>query len=461
MTNSSKWFSTLLISLVTLLVSVGCKPAGNLLLDPQSGKLVSPIQTPSAFVSALPTPKPTIIDLDIEPTLGPSPTPPPVPTQLPTPVVTPIPVAKPPFIPEVVGKVQQPFWIYYWQGNEIWRIDDSGKDQQLLLDTYKSLGLYLTANPQLETLVNAYQESRVVPSPDGKTLALVVVDKPGLVHKDETATFSIYLFSVDTGDLKLLSEGASPTWSPDGGHIAFVRGITPDGSLSDGGLWIADLETNKIYPLVKGEPTNPLLHVSYWMWSPSSKQITYRYSDGLIDKPEILIKSVDDSSVSYLVPNLPADTYLGCSSWMPDEQYLLCYVKNKTLPEHPIEFWTVSIKTGERKLLAKDLFISFPGQWSLDGKWLVLSAVHLYEHKEEPYNYDLWLLSADGTSFVRLTSTPPDNGQVQWSPDGTRLVFRREGVGLVTLSLETDKVIPLGVDLQNESSYNYAIGGIK
>lgn len=457
MTNSPKWFSTLLLMLVTLLVFVGCKPTGDLVLDPKTGALASVAQTPiAAPLSPLITP--TINPEDIEPTLGPSPTLPPVPTPLPTPVVTPIPVASPPFIPEVVGKAQQPFWIYYWQGNEIWRIDDSGKDQQLLLDTYKSLGFYLTANPQLETLVNTYQESRVVPSPDGKTLALVVVDKPGLVHKDETATFSIYLFSVDTGDLKLLSEGASPTWSPDGGHIAFVRGITPDGSLSDGGLWIADLETNKIYPLVKGEPTNPLLHVSYWMWSPSSKQIAYRYSDGLIDKPEILIKSVDDSSVPYLVPNLPADTYLGCTSWMPDEQQLLCFTEDWTTPEHRRNLLSVAVKTGEHKQLLEG-FNGGGGLWSPDGKWLAINAARDYEQTE--HLYDIWLLSADGEKLSRVTYSPPQDIGGYWSPDGTRLLFRREGVGLVTLSLETDKVIPLGVDLQNESSYNYAIGGIK
>jgi len=29
---------------------------------------------------------------------------------------------------------ERPFWIIYWHGNEVWRIDDQGKERQLLLD---------------------------------------------------------------------------------------------------------------------------------------------------------------------------------------------------------------------------------------------------------------------------------------------------------------------------------------
>ena len=117
-----------------------------------------------------------------EPTEPPTPTLPPFPTPLPTPVVTPIPLAKSPIIPEVVGKTQQPFWIIYWQDNEVWRIDDQGKDKQLLLDTYKSLGQWLTGHPMRGTDC-CWDGRRVEVSPDGLQLALVVVDKIKLAYK--------------------------------------------------------------------------------------------------------------------------------------------------------------------------------------------------------------------------------------------------------------------------------------
>ena len=451
-----------MLMLLALVLSVGCKPETPPSKASQPGALLSPQSTPAAQVSILPTP--TINPEDMDPTIAPSPTLPPVPTPLPTPVVTPIPVASPPFIPEVVGKAQQPFWIYYWQGNEVWRVDDRGENRELLLDTHKRLGLYLTANPYLESLVDTKEQSRVKVSPDGRKLALVVVDRPGLVRKEELATFSIYLFDTQTGDFKFLSEGASPEWSPDSQHIAFVQGVSSNGTTLNGGLWIANLESDQIYQAIKGERTNPALRVSYWAWSPDSKQIAYRYSEGMIDQPEIWIKDVVDSGPSYLVPNTPADILYNFS-WMPDGQHLLWSVRDSaTLYPRPVNLWTVSIKSGEQKQLTQYLSPSEP-RWSSDGRWSALSAVRLYE-KENPSN-DIWLLSADSPQLLRVTSTQPrdahDAGDLggYWSPDGTRILFRRERVGLAMLSLQTGEVTPLGVNLLDLSRYNYAVGGSK
>jgi hypothetical protein len=77
MTISSKWFSALLIILVTLLVLVGCKPTGDLVIDPKTGALVSPISTPLSVIAILPT------------SVSPLPTPPPWAITPPAPTPTP------------------------------------------------------------------------------------------------------------------------------------------------------------------------------------------------------------------------------------------------------------------------------------------------------------------------------------------------------------------------------------
>ncbi len=84
-----------------------------------------------------------------------------------------------------------------------------------------------------------------------------------------------------------------------------------------------------------------------------------------------------------------------------------------------------------------------------------------YERKEEIYDDDLWLWNAGESQLIRLTSGSPEDIGAYWSPDGTRLVFRRDGVGLVTLSLQTGNVTLLDVNLSAESSYDYAVGGNK
>jgi len=244
----------------------------------------SPLPTATSPVSQLPTP--TINNATPPkpyPTPQPSPTPPPFPTQPPTPVVTPIPTAVPPIIPEVVAKTQQPFWIIYWQNNEVWRIDDTGQNHELLLDTYQRLGRWLTGYPHPGTDC-CLDSPRVVVSPDGQKLALVVLDKTNLTQW-EPYTYSMYVFDLQTGDLKFISEGGLPRWSPDSKRIAFIRGVAfTDGPESSGfrwesGLWIADLETDQTYRLVEAEadPAHPGFPVISAVWSPDSQRIAYQF----------------------------------------------------------------------------------------------------------------------------------------------------------------------------------------
>ena len=48
-------------------------------------------------------------------------------------------------------------------------------------------------------------------------------------------------------------------------------------------------------------------------------------------------------------------------------------------------------------------------------------------------NFDLFVINADGSGLVQLTSDPGGDGKPAWSPDGERIVFTsdRTGVGQV------------------------------
>jgi Tol biopolymer transport system component len=142
--------------------------------------------------------------------------------------VTPFPTQSPPVIPEIVGKPEQPFWIYYWQENEIWRVDDQGETRELLLDTYQELERWLTGYPHPGT--DAVRDSRRVSvSPDGQKLALVVLDKINLSGR-EPYTYSLYVFDVAAGSLQFISDGGMPVWAPDSQRLAFVPGtVAADG----------------------------------------------------------------------------------------------------------------------------------------------------------------------------------------------------------------------------------------
>lgn len=61
-------------------------------------------------------------------------------------------------------------------------------------------------------------------------------------------------------------------------------------------------------------------------------------------------------------------------------------------------------------------------QLSPDGE-SILYAVTLPDRERDAPNTDLWQVSWDGRSRVRLTSTPQSEWQARWSPDGSKIAF--------------------------------------
>ena len=62
--------------------------------------------------------------------------------------------------------------------------------------------------------------------------------------------------------------------------------------------------------------------------------------------------------------------------------------------------------------------------WSPDGKRIVFSS-----DRDGRFNYEIYVIDADGGNLQRLTNTPDEDKSPSWSPDGKRIVFsaRRKG----------------------------------
>jgi len=408
------------------------------------GQQVSPIETPTQ-------PKPTPMPGPTEwptPTPRPTPTVPPLPTPIPTPVVTPIPTVAPPVIPDVVGKPQQPFWIIYWRDNEVWRIDNQGQDRKLLLDTYQHLGQWLTGHP-MEGTDCCWVGPRVVVSPDGQKLALVVVDKIKLATKGEPFTMSIYVLDIQSRDLKLISEGVLPVWSPDSQRIAFLK---------QDGLWIADLETGRVHERV-AKPEKPNMHITESAWSADGSQIAFLYNYGSYQRvPTIWLINADDETPPRQLLNQDFPIY--GLTWSPDGQQIFFLSpeggRDTSHYHHVQNLWSVSLATGRRTQMTQDMEIG-GCIISPDNKWLLFSGYHLYERSQENYDRDLWLLSIDGKDLRRITANQGDLGAVSWSPDGTRLIVKHAGADPLLLSLEKETITVLNFDLGS----SFRVGGAK
>jgi tricorn protease len=65
-----------------------------------------------------------------------------------------------------------------------------------------------------------------------------------------------------------------------------------------------------------------------------------------------------------------------------------------------------------------------PGfDWSPDGKWLA------YSTADDQFNYDVWIVPADGGDAYNVSRHPGDDLVPSWSPDGRRLVWTAKRVG--------------------------------
>src|SRR5437764_15002809 len=61
-------------------------------------------------------------------------------------------------------------------------------------------------------------------------------------------------------------------------------------------------------------------------------------------------------------------------------------------------------------------------QCSPDGKWVAYTAGAI-DTKEDKHDTDVWMVSYDGKTDLRVTTSPEAEGTPRWSPDGRSLSF--------------------------------------
>ena len=92
-------------------------------------------------------------------------------------------------------------------------------------------------------------------------------------------------------------------------------------------------------------------------------------------------------------------------------------------------------------LFHRDGFSAFSGVWSPAGDEIALSVGRYFRSPGLPAA-QIGLINPDGSNFRLIVDDEVNNGFPSWSPDGTRLVFKR-GRQLVIMSLADQKMTPL------------------
>jgi Tol biopolymer transport system component/tRNA A-37 threonylcarbamoyl transferase component Bud32 len=267
---------------------------------------------------------------------------------------------------------------------------------------------------------------------------------------------------------RVTDRGFRPTWSPDGGELAFATEdvpLIPQNMFGTSELWVANVRTGALRPLDAGDAVLP-------SWSPHGHRIAFLKRLGSPTQEDIwTIPAQGGEPVA-----VTSDRFIDWNpAWSPDGRYLY-FASNRGgsmnlwrvridersgrtrgAPE-PVKVSTpnltqISVAAGGRAIAYSSVqytiniqtaaldptftrVIGEPawvttgsGQWSSpdpsrDGRWVAFYALA---------RGDIYVAHPDGSGLRRITGDSAGDRVPRWSPDGRRIAFFSERGGKIQL----------------------------
>jgi dipeptidyl aminopeptidase/acylaminoacyl peptidase len=258
-----------------------------------------------------------------------------------------------------------------------------------------------------------------------------------------------------TSDLPKLRSVGAVALSPDGRHLAYTVTMFDEPGRPYGQLWIMDLTTQKSIRIGsdKDRGGSPL-------WSPDGKSLAFTGKQG--DKHGLMIAKADGSDITQLVSpegtNSPLPGTGNSISWSPDGKQI-AYISStpddraKEASGDPmvitrylykpdagegmtrfndnqrLHIFVMDVATKQTRQLTKGNTDEHSIDWSPDGTEL-LYLTNPEPNQDEFFNYDIFALKLADNSVRRITATEFIEYDPLWSPDGKRILFRGTRRGL-------------------------------
>jgi Tol biopolymer transport system component len=219
---------------------------------------------------------------------------------------------------------------------------------------------------------------------------------------------------------------AEPSWSPDAKKIAFDHrsGKPPSESAETGHIWIVDVSSGKVTPLIPDAGISG----SQPSWSPDGSRIAY--FDTLSNRVGIM--DLSDGRTWYL----PATTGI-VGNWSNDGTRMFFTAEENTGNNLAIEIYEADIPDQQYALstlneIHGEREYSVPA-WSPDGETAVFAERCIYCSPTA----QLWLAKDGGQQLTRITTDERfNNSAYKWDPAGDKIVFQRYQLGSSTASPE-------------------------